>query len=220
MFEEEEEYNLNLFEEEEEYTAYLRQLALQEQITLDILQLPRVPSEEIMSTPRISDVEEDPDVDPPTPRPRTRKAPTPPVYLTNRTITPYGLPLDLTDRTGLALYNKGAAELDIQFDGKTATLTPFLADLQVRGNKCAWRILNVLVSGSPINILQSHGRISQDHIDRDHATYLNQVQLPKVHIANDLQQKDVIDRKMLYDCVEVSLTEKYKKTIATRLPGF
>ena len=35
-----------------------------------------------------------------------------------------------------------------------------------------------------------------------------------------MTHKDVIDRKMLYECVESSLTPAFKKTIAVQLPNF
>ena len=46
------------------------------------------------------------------------------------TINPYAGNLNLSERTGITLFNKGAEPLTTKFDSSPKNLQPFLADLR------------------------------------------------------------------------------------------
>lgn len=146
-------------------------------------------------------------------------------------ISPYATFLDLSSRSGIALYTHGCSELDTNFDGQAKNLTPFLAEVQLRGDECCWTaILNIeitpAVGGNPAvtaSILSEHGKISQTVIDNLHATYEAYVNgttaVPDgtASTGNAAIVKGIIDRKMLFECICKSLTDKFKKTVAQKL---
>ena len=149
------------------------------------------------------------------------------------TIHPYANPLNLADRTGIALFSQGSAELDTEFDGKTSNVTTFIAELQARAKKCCWRIMNIEWTDAAGNahiasILTDHGTIPDSAINDLHTAFTNYddgtTAIPDVGLNSGRDHraavKMCIDRKMLHQCIEKSLSEKYKKSIAVKIPEF
>ena len=139
-------------------------------------------------------------------------------------INPYQTALNLTTREGLALYNKGAEGLDVPFDGKPLSLTTLLSQLIVRARKCVWAILTFIVQNStganePISMLTQHGKVTDTMVDRWHQTF-TAFNTGAVAVPDNATAKEIIDAKMLHECLENSLTESYKKRIAVKIPHF
>ena len=82
---------------------------------------------------------------------------------------PHANPLNLGEKHGLALYEKGAEGLDVLYDGKPQSLVTLLAQLQVRAKKCVWNdVLIFEVDESPANLLTQHGKIPPQSITQFH----------------------------------------------------
>ena len=83
------------------------------------------------------------------------------------TISPYAGPINLTQRTGLALYQKGCEALPIKFDGLAKSLPSFLAALNLRATMCQWtNILMIEDDGhTPRHMITHHGTLTQANVD-------------------------------------------------------
>ena len=136
------------------------------------------------------------------------------------TINPYASNLDLTDRTGITLFNKGAKALTTKFDGSPKNLQPFLAELRTRANECNWqRILTIRdTGGTNQNLLTKHGFLTQANVNVDigtrAATMANAVGRTKANAQL------VIRSQMMHSCIKASLTPTYLKMIINILPSF
>ena len=83
------------------------------------------------------------------------------------TISPYAGSIDLTQRTGIALYQKGCKTLPIKFDGLAKLLPSFLAALNLRATMCQWTdILTILDDDrTPRHMIMHHGSLTQDNVN-------------------------------------------------------
>ena len=97
------------------------------------------------------------------------------------TINPYAGNLDLADRTGITLFNKGSESLTTKFDGSPKNLQPFLAELRARANECNWQAILTIADAGAVNrnLLTEHGFLTQANVDvgvADRATIVGQSQ--------------------------------------------
>ena len=83
------------------------------------------------------------------------------------TISPYAGSIDLTQRTGLTLYQKGCEALPIKFDGLAKLLPSFLAALNLCATMCQWtNILMIEDDGNtPGHMIMHHGSLTQANVD-------------------------------------------------------
>ena len=83
------------------------------------------------------------------------------------TINPYAGNLNLSERTSITLFNKGAEPLTTKFDGSPKNLQPFLADLQTRANECNWTSILTIVDDNheDQNVLTEHGFLTKDNVN-------------------------------------------------------
>ena len=161
--------------------------------------------------------------------------------------SPYDEPLNLGSKAGLALYSEGTEKVRNSYGGDLEELQPFLSDLMIRNAKCKWNnILVYTINGENYNLLTHHGHFTeailapgrQDYLDmtgspgaRDptHAAYVDPPAVPlnddgtwdndpALNTAYRTQIRSIINRRMLYDCIEASLTTKYKKSLSAVLP--
>ena len=82
-------------------------------------------------------------------------------------INPYAGNLDLADRTGITLFNKGSEALTTKFDGSPKNLQPFLAELRARANECNWQAILTIADAGAVNrnLLTEHGFLTQANVD-------------------------------------------------------
>ena len=163
-------------------------------------------------------------------------------------ISPYENPLNLASKTGLALYEDGAAKVRNTCGGDSEDVQPLLSDLTIRAAKCRWgNILNFTIGGVDRNLLTHHGHFSDadfvesdldyldmtdspGHRDTTHPRYKappvvpmqpdgkwdNDPNLNATYRAN---VRFVLNRRMLHDCLQASLSQKYKKSLSAVLPS-
>ena len=135
------------------------------------------------------------------------------------TINPYAGNLDLADRTGITLFNKGSESLTTKFDGSPKNLQPFLAELRARANECNWQAILTIADtgGTNRNLLTEHGFLTQANVDVGVAARTAIVANAGRSEAN---AQLVIRSQMMHNCIKASLTPAYLKTIINILPSF
>ena len=135
------------------------------------------------------------------------------------TINPFAGNLNLTDRTGITLFNKGLEPLTTKFDSSPKNLQPFLADLWTRANECHWtEILTVAdTGGAHQNLLTEHGFLTQANVDVG-ITEQETIAGDTRHTMDNTQK--VIRSQMMHKRIKDSLTPANLKTLINVLPDF
>ena len=79
--------------------------------------------------------------------------------------------LDLSSKTGAALYAKGSAELPEKYSGKPTELRTFITHLRARANNCRWsNIITIQKGGQNLNLLDDYGKLTRQDIDQERTT--------------------------------------------------
>jgi hypothetical protein len=111
-------------------------------------------------------------------------------------ISPYEQELDLSNKNGAKLYEKGAKKLPYKFTGEVKDLHLFINYVVSRATECCWdiSILNFVVDGETLNLHTDYGKIPMQTIVDAH----------KLHNAvTPVTNKDArahIDSIMMYKC--------------------
>jgi hypothetical protein len=125
--------------------------------------------------------------------------------------------INMADKTGSQLFNKGAEALPIRlsngtitgFDGKVANLKLFLQFLKQRANVFNWKnILEIPVDGTNMDLLSSYGQITTANVRAHVQTYI-------AHPTRDAQNSF-----MMYECLSKSLTDTALNDVLTETDTF
>ena len=139
------------------------------------------------------------------------------------TISPYAGSINLTQRTGIALYQKGCKALPIKFDRLAKSLPSFLAALNLRATMCQWtNILTIEDDGNtPRHMITHHGSLTQANVDMGVTEWKNNAakpQPPAVGHITEVEAQTIIKSKMLFNCLRESLTNTYLTSLTVILP--
>eukprot|EP00978_Attheya_sp_CCMP212_P033086 scaffold131938_cov70-Attheya_sp.AAC.2 len=124
--------------------------------------------------------------------------------------------IDMTDKAGSNLFNKGADSLSIRlangdrgFDGKVSNLNLFLAFIKQRANVFDWHtILDIPVNGVNRNLLEAYGQISMANVQMHVLTYIDQ------------PMRDAQNSFMVYECLSKSLQVSALNDVLTKIETF
>jgi hypothetical protein len=124
--------------------------------------------------------------------------------------------IDMSDKAGTNLFNKGAEALPIRlangergFDGKVHNLNHFLSFIKQRANVFAWHnILEIPVAGVNKNLLDAYGQISLVNVRTHVQTYIAQ------------PTRDAQNSFMMYECLSKSLTVEALNDVLTDIETF
>jgi hypothetical protein len=124
--------------------------------------------------------------------------------------------IDMTDKAGAILFNKGAESLPIHlangdrgFDGKINHLKLFLSFIKQRANVFDWHnILEIPVDGVNRNLLDAYGQISMVNVQAHVLTYIDQ------------PTRDAQNSFMMYECLSKSLTVSALNDVLTEIGSF
>ena len=135
------------------------------------------------------------------------------------TINPHTANLNLSDQTGITLFNKGAEPLTTKFDSSPKNLQPFLAELCTRANECNWQDILMVTDAGAVNrsLLMEHGFLTQLEVDVGIVEQQN--------IATDVNRSTANTQKvtrsqMMHKCSNENLMPAYLKTLINILPSF
>ena len=135
------------------------------------------------------------------------------------TINPYAGDLDLTDWTGITLFNKGSEPLTTKFDNSPKNLQPFLADLPTQANECHWTGILTIADTNHVdqNLLMEHGFLTQDNVNVGIQEWQNIVANNAHSVAHT---QLVIHSQMMHKWIKDSLTPAYLKILINILANF
>jgi hypothetical protein len=128
-------------------------------------------------------------------------------------ISPYEQELDMSDKNGAKLYEKGAEKLPSKFTGEVKDFRLFINDVVSQATECCWdiSILNFVIDGETLNLLTDYGRIPMQTIVD--ARNLRNAVTP----ATNKDARPHIDSIMMYKCLENSIENKVRRQIMSKL---
>ena len=122
--------------------------------------------------------------------------------------SPWQGDLDLSTKTGKALWDKGIKPVENKFSGMGKDLVRFLADVQNRVNKCQWQdIINI----EGRSLVKRYGEITKEQVTGARDRRNNRA------IATLQDARPIINAQMMYHFIYDSLGMIPQKKISTRL---
>ena len=134
------------------------------------------------------------------------------------TINPYTANLNLSDQTGITLFNKGAEALSTKFDSSLKNLQPFLAELRTLAFECNWQDVLMVADAGAVNrnLLTEHGFLTQMEV---HVGIIEQENIAADVNCTAANTQAVICSQMMHKCIKEGLTLAYLKTCVNILPS-
>jgi len=123
-------------------------------------------------------------------------------------LSPWDGDIDLSQKTGKALWDEGIRPLENKFSGSGRDLVRFLADVTNRAKKCKWQAL-LTIQGK--NLLTNYGEIQMVQVEAERARRLA---APVTTLA---EARPRVDALMMYYFIYDSLGAIPQKKLSTKL---
>ena len=138
------------------------------------------------------------------------------------TISPCTRSVDLTDRVGITLYNKGCEALPIKFDRPAKMLPSCLAVLNLCATTCQWTaILTINDDDGNARHMITHLALTQGDLNVGITLRHNDVAKAAPPVAGHITEAEaqaIIKSRMLFSCLKESLTNMYLTSLTVILP--